>query len=98
MAPRMLLRRLHRWTVRHRWLTTLAFAVAGIVAIWLLPPRPDLEETILRVAFTLGMGLGLNFLIYRSFFPSPRQVDDDRRRADEIEAAVRRQRELDSRL
>lgn len=98
MGPRILLQRFHRWTLRHPWLTTLAIAFAGIAAIWLLPPRPDLEETILRVAFMLGMGLGLNFLIYRSFFPSPQQVSDDRRRADEIEAAVRRQRELDGRL
>jgi hypothetical protein len=98
MALRSWLHSLRTWMDRHPWLTTFAFAIVGTVAIWLLPPRPELGDTIVRVCLTFAAILVLHRLIYRRFFPSQQQVEEERRRADEIAASVRNLRERDSRL
>jgi CHASE2 domain-containing sensor protein len=98
MAARAWFRRAKDWTIGHPWLTMFAWAATLTVIFWLLPPRTSLSETALRVGIAMIGVLGLNVLLYRSFFPTKQRIREEEAKADEIAASVRRWREHDSRL
>ncbi len=100
MAPRSWLRRVRNWVDRHPWLTTFSIAAIALLADWMRSPRRDLGTLLGRGTFMLAifaivlvLPVVLNLLLYRSTSPTRRQLNAERRRADEIAASVRDWRE-----
>lgn len=97
MAPISMLQRLRSWTTRHPWMSMFAWFTVLTIVFWLLPPNNNLAAAALDVAVAIAITLGINFLRFRSFFPTKQEIDNAETRADEIATAVRQMRDRDSR-